>query len=179
MLPNKKAITEFEKEFRRKYHEASLIVALLGASGKGLDLRRKIKEILKKEGIIGIVPEDDFPPDIASDLVERSTLRKGDVELVFINVESWGSATEFGHFYMDKKVAPKLRVLVNYQYHPLHGGSRSYLSDACLTYMAAYGHVYPYKESGEFPFLMVDEVILKLAKRYKEWKVLGKEIFSR
>jgi hypothetical protein len=147
-------------------------VVLLGAGGRGLDLRRKIKERLKGEGIISIVPEDDFPADVALDLVERSTLRKGDVELVFINVESWGSATEFGLFLADEKIAPKLRVLVNYKHHPFHGNSKSYLSDAYLTHMAVYGHVYPYKESGRYPFPMVDEVVLRLAKRYKEWRAL-------
>jgi hypothetical protein len=179
MLPSKKVIAEFEEEFRRRYGEVSLIVALLGAGGKGLDLRRKIKKKLKQEGIIGIVPEDDFTPDVAQDLIERSMLRKSDVKLVFINVESWGSATEFGQFQTDEKIAPKLRVLVDYRHHPLHGGSRSYLSSAYLTHAAVYGHVYPYKESGGYPFLTVDEVVLKLAKRYKEWKVLGKRIFTR
>ena len=56
---------------------------------------------------------------------------------------------------------------------------RSYLGDLYLTHMAVYWHVYPYKESGRDPFPMVDDVVLKLAKRYKEWKVLGKRIFIR
>jgi len=55
------------------------------------------------------VPEDDFS-DVPPSLAERSTLKESDVELVFVNVESWGSATEFGQFHTDEKIAPKLRV---------------------------------------------------------------------
>ncbi len=152
-------IVELEEEFRRRYHETSLIVVLLGAGRRGLELRRRIKRRLRREGIIALVPEDDFPPHIAPDLAERSMLRRGDVELVFVNVESWGSATEFGQFHMDEGIAPKLRVLVHHRHHPLHGRSRSYLTDVYLIHLAVHGHVYPYGRFGERGFLPVEEVV--------------------
>jgi len=172
-------VLRFEREFRRRYGKVSLVVALLGAGGRGLRLRRRIKERLRRDGIVAVIPEDDFPSEIGFDVAERCMLGRGDVELVFINVESWGSATEFGGFYMDKRIAPKLRVLVNYAYHPLYGFSRSYLSNAYLTFMAVYGHVYAYGGAGGCSFPTASKVILKLARRYKEWKVIGKEIFIR
>ncbi|MEM3693692.1 MAG: hypothetical protein QXI39_06705 [Candidatus Bathyarchaeia archaeon] len=96
-------------------------------------------------------------------------MKSNEVELAFINVESWGSVAEFVQYHRNPKVAPKLRVLVKKDFHPLYGKSSSYLTDLYLTHLCVYGHVYAY-DGDAFP--SSDLIIMKLAVRYKEWKAL-------
>src|SRR5207245_7074565 len=87
--------------------------------------------------------EDDFPPEVGPSVIEEEILERSDVDLVFLSIESWGAATEFGQFSSNPRIAPKLRVLVRPEYHPVHSPSRSYLSDLYLTHVARYGPVHP------------------------------------
>lgn len=165
----KKFIHLKRREIESRLKETFLIVFLMGAGGKGLAERRKIKDILEKEGITAIIAEDDLPKDVAPSLSEKYVLKSKEVELAFINVESWGSVAEFAQYHEDPTIAPKLRVLVESRFHPLYGTESSYLTDLYLTHLAVYGHVYAY---GEAPFPSCADIIKKLAIRYKEWKAL-------
>jgi len=122
--------------------------------------------------MIPLVPEEDFPREIAPSLVEIAMLSKGDIDLVFVNVESWGSATEFAQLHRNSRIAPKLRVLVDHAHHPLYGSSTSYLSDLYMTHMAVFGHVYAVDGERTGPFPSPHEVTLKLAERYRQWKTM-------
>ncbi len=101
-------------------------------------------------------------------------MERADVDLIFINVESWGSATEFAQFHDKKLIAPKLRVLVPYKHHPLYGTSKSYLTDLYLTHLAIYGHVYAYDDERESIFPTSEKIIVTLSLRYRRLKALGK-----
>jgi len=144
----------------------------MGASGQGLRQRRRLRGVLSRRGLLALVPEDDFPRDIAPSLVERAMLSEGDVDLAFINLESWGTATEFGQFHEIRRIARKLRILVDHQYHPLHSNSRSYLTDLYLTHLAVYGHVYPVARARRSLLPSVKKTVTKLAVRYSQWKAL-------
>lgn len=168
------------REIERKLREALLVVFLRGAGGHGVEERRLIKRALEKEGILAIIAEDDLPRDVAPSLAEKYVLENREVELAFINVESWGSVAEFAQYRENKLVASKLRVLVGDKHHPLYGESRSYLTDLYLTHLAVYGHVYAYGKDGcRSMFPRPVKLVMKLAKRYKELKALGKEYFTR
>ena len=167
-----KIIKTFRDTLEEKVKDTSIIVVLLGASGKGLRKRRKIRARLEEEGVIAIIPEDDFPAKEAPSVAEEAIFAEEDVDLVYVNVESWGSATEFAQFHEKKTTAHKLRVLTRREYHPLYGDSQSYLTDLYLSHLAVYGHVYAYSEEG--CFLPPEEIILKLSRRYKKLKALGK-----
>ncbi|MEM0313264.1 MAG: hypothetical protein QXQ41_01780 [Candidatus Bathyarchaeia archaeon] len=154
--------------------ETRIIVVLLGAGGKGITKRREIAKKLEDNGIIALIPEDDFPPDVSPSLIEEAVFKESDVHLIFINVESWGSATEFAQFHDNPIVAPKLRILTYYKYHPIYGSSKSYLTDLYLSHTAKYGHVYAYDDKQESSFPNSEAVILILSLRYKLLKALGK-----
>ena len=171
MMSYKKRIREKLSELERSIKENYMVVALLGAGGSGIDERRRIARILEADGIVALIPEDDFP-EFAPSLIEEVILKKADIDLIFINVESWGTVAEFSQFHDKKDIALKLRVLVQHSYHPLYGSSKSYLTDLYLTHLAKYGHVYAYSVEGLFP--TPERIIRILARRYKELKFLGK-----
>ncbi len=171
-----------KREQERKVAEISIIVALLGAGGEGLNERREIAAKLGERGITALIPEDDLSEDAAASLAERDMLSQDDLDLAFINVQSWGSAAEFAEFQADISIAPKLRILVERRYHPLYGASSGsgYLTDSYLTHDAVFGHVYlhrqPLREDGkedqDSPAWIpaTDEIILKIAERFRQWK---------
>jgi len=166
-------IRSARRRVEKKIRETSIIIVLLGAGGRGLRQRRVLKSRLASMGMVALIPEDDFPGEVAPSLVEEALLSKGDVELVFINVESWGTATEFTQFHGNRRIAPKLRVLVEHVHHPLYGGSASYLTDVYMTHLAVFGHVYAVGGSRGNVFPTVREVVVKLAERYRVCKALG------
>ena len=167
-----KRLHSLQNRLRRKVKETSITVVLLGAGGKGLRQRRKLREELTTAGILALIPEDDFPREIAPSLVEPAVLSHREVDLVFVNVESWGSVTEFAQIHENLRIAPKLRVIVNHSYHPLYGRSTSYLSDYYFTHMAVFGHVYAVDDAQTIPFPSCHEVIMKLAERYRQWRAI-------
>lgn len=114
-----KRLHSLQKHLEREVRERSTVAVLLGAGGKGLEQRRALKKELTTYGIIALIPDNDFPREIAPSLIEIAMLSEGDIELVFVNVESWGSATEFAQLHGNTTIAQKLRVLVNHAYHPL------------------------------------------------------------
>ena len=57
----KRKIREELSELERKLNERYMVVALLGAGGKRIDERRKIGRRLESDGIVALIPEDDFP----------------------------------------------------------------------------------------------------------------------
>lgn len=170
-----KSIQETRRELEERVKETCIIVVLLGAGGRGLERRRNIDEKLEEEGILSLVPEDDFSlDDVAPSLTEEAVLKKDDVDLIFINVQSWGSATEFGQFYDKRDIAPKLRVLTPYQYHPIYGSSVDYLTDLYLTYTVKYGHVYAYDDSSRSGFPTSEKIVVTIATRHRSLVELGK-----
>jgi len=154
------------KEIESLLKETFLIVFLMGAGNKGLEERRRIKRKLEENGILAIIAEDDLPKDLSPSLSEEYILKNSEVELAFINVESWGSVAEFSQYHRDQRIALKLRVLVRGKYHPLYGDEKGYLTDLYLTHLAVYWHVYAYE--GKFP--SCENIIMKLATRYRQWK---------
>jgi hypothetical protein len=99
-------------------------------------LEAKFARQLEDIGIGALIPEDDLPRGLAPSLLERHILSKVDVDLIFLNVQSWGSATEFAQFGGDPTLARKLRILVGRKHHPIYGtvSSSGYLSDAYMTH---------------------------------------------
>ena len=170
----RKSIQEKRRELERRVGETSIIVVLLGVGNKGLERRRNLDEKLEEVGILSLVPEDDFAPDVAPSLTEEAILERADVDLIFINVESWGSATEFGQFHDKRNIAPKLRVLTPYKYHPIYGSSTSYLTDLYLTHTVKYGHVYAYDNSSRSAFPTSEKIVITIATRYRRLVALGK-----
>ena len=89
---------------------------------------------------------------LTSHLRSRSgLLTQAEIDLAFVNVQSWGSAAEFAEFQSDAGIAPKLRILVPRRNHPLYGSpdSSGYLTDAYLTLDAVFGHVYMYRSQSQ------------------------------
>lgn len=170
----RESIRQKRRELEQRVKETCIIAVLLGAGGKGLDKRRNIEEKLEKEGVLALIPEDDFASDVAPSITEKAVLEKSDVDIIFINVESWGSVTEFGQYHDKERVAPKLRVLVHYKYHPLYGTSTSYLTDLYLTHIVKYGHVYACDDSKTTTFPTSEKIIIKFAARHKMLLALGK-----
>lgn len=159
------------EDLERRLKLASVVVVLLGAGGRGLEERRLIAEELREMGAIALVPEDDFP-DAAPSVVEEVLLERGDVDLVFISVESWGSVAEFSQFHDRPRVGPKLRVLVPWDRHPLYG-SGGYLTDLYLTHLVKYGHVYAFGRNGR-PFPSPGSIAVKIVGRHMALAALGK-----
>jgi len=170
----RETVRQKRQELQQRVRETCIIAVLLGAEGKGLDNRRKIKEKLEKEGVLALIPEDDFAPDVAPSITEEAVLEKSDVDVIFINVESWGSVTEFGQFHDEERIAPKLRVFVPHEYHPLYGTSIGYLTDLYLTHVVKYGHVYAHDDSERTIFPCSEKIIIKLTLRHKMLVALGK-----
>jgi hypothetical protein len=170
-------IEKKEKEIHRQLRATKVIVTLLGASGAGLEERRSMAEDLLRKGVLAIIPEDILPAEVGPSLLERRILAAEDLDLAFVNVESWGSASEFSEFRNDRKIAQKLRVLVERDHHPLYGSSKSYLSDAYLTHDAVFGHVYMYRRRRNNPvgerMPTPRELVMIISDRYRQWMALG------
>jgi len=165
-------VQAIRKETEDRLKRAGLVVMLLGSSGRGLDQRRAIAHVLRSRGIVALVPEDDFPAEIGPSVIEEEILERSDMDLVFLSIESWGAATEFGQFSSNPRIAPKLRVLVRPEYHPVHSPSGSYLSDLYLTHLVRYGHVYPVNGGRQAPVPSAKALIPMLAERHREIKAL-------
>jgi len=158
------------EQLESQINRSRLIVVLLGSAGSGLDERRDIARVLNARGVSALVPEDDFPADVNPSIVERAILSHADVDLVFVSVRSWGTATEFGQFHAEPTIARKLRVLVDPDHHPLHNPKHGYLEDLYLTHLAAYGHVYAV-DSGRFvPVPSIKSLVTLLAETTRQLK---------
>jgi len=149
---------------------STLIVVLLGAGGNGLEERRRVARLLNGFGMAALVPEDDFPRDVGASVVERAILSQADIDLVFVSVESWGSATEFGQFHTDPRIARKLRVLVDPEHHPIHDPKDGYLKDLYLTHLVAYGHVYAVDGGRMVRVPSKESLVLLMAERHRQLK---------
>ena len=101
------------------------------------------------------------------------------MDLVFLSIESWGAATEFGQFASNPRIAPKLRVLVRPEYHPVHSPSNSYLTDLYLTHLVRYGHVYPVDGGRQAPVPSAKALIPMLAERHREIKAFRPSRISK
>jgi hypothetical protein len=147
----------------------SLTVALLGAGGRGLDERRSLAAELSRIGLNAIVPEDRLPPELSPSIAERELLSSIELDLAFVNIESWGSAAEFSEFHSDSRIAPKLRVIVDRPHHPLYGVDSGYLTDVYMTHDAVFGHVYMHGgKAGGLP--SSKEIVVKISERFRQWK---------
>ena len=122
--------------------------------------RKLIKEKLCELENDALLPEElklEFP-----DTEEQIAFRNKDTHLLIILPEAEGSISEFNRFSMNRKLAFKLRVFVPIQYHPLYGTTQNYLTDAYLTYLAEYGHVYYFRDDTELL-----SIIIKLTECYR------------
>lgn len=170
------SIRENRSHLEQTAGRAYTIVVLLGKNGKGLEERRQIARGLEQEGMTVLIPEDYLPREVSPSLAEGEMLTQGDQDLVFLDVDSWGTATEFGQFHDHRTVAPKLRVLVRVEYHPLYQTQRSYLTDMYLTHLAVFGHVYPIGAVGAVNSSNARDLITLLATRYAEVKRIKPEL---
>ena len=170
--PPSDLVEAWGRSLEDRVRRARLRVVLLGAGGRGLVERRAVAGDLRRFGILAFIPEDHFPADISPSLAEEAILATADVDLVFLKVESWGSATELGQLMGNRDVARKLRVLVPPDHHPFHGGSEGYLSDLYLTHLAASGHVYPVDGGRRVPVPSAPEVVVALSVRYRQVKAI-------
>jgi len=168
-----KPLRELRGRLEKRVRGAHLVVALLGAGGRGLYARRAVARALRRLRIIALIPEDDFPRNIGPSIAEEIVFSDDDTDLVFLYIESWGSATEFGQFRLDPRVAPKLRILVPSAFHPIHGSRRSYLTDAYLTHLAVHGHVYAVGDSHRLRVPTPGSLIITLAERYRQTRALA------
>ena len=168
----RKSLRELRGRLQERVRRADLVVALLGAGRRGLSSRRAVARALRRLRIIALIPEDDFPRDIGPSIAEEIVLSDDDTDLVFLYIESWGSATEFGQLRLDPRVAPKLRILVPSAFHPIHGSRRSYLTDAYLTHLALHGHVYAVGDAHRLRVPTPERLIVTLAERYRQAKAL-------
>src|SRR5947209_12980566 len=159
-------------EAEERLKRSGLIIILLGSSERGLDERRQVAELLRGRGIVALVPEDDFPKEIGPSVIEDDVLERSDVDLVCLSIESRGAATEFGQFSSNPRIAPKLRVLVRPEYHPVHSPPGSYLTDLYLTHLVRYGHVYPVDGGRQAPVPSAKALIPMLVERHREIKAL-------
>ena len=158
------------REAEQRLQRSGLVVILLGSSGRGLDERRDVAHVLARRGIVALVPEDDFPVEIGPSVFEVDVLERSDMDLVFLSIESWGAAAEFGQFSSNPKIAPKLRVLVRPEYHPVHSPPGSYLTDLYLTHLVRHGHVYPVDGGRQAPVPSAKALIPMLVERHREIK---------
>ncbi len=169
-------LRRLQAQLRERERRTSVTVALLGVQGDGLEERRRIARILESDGMNVLIPEDDLPHGVSPSLVEEAILLHGDVDLVFLDVDSWGTATEFGQLHDKLPVARKLRVLVRPEYHPLYGSRGSYLRDLYLTHLAVFGHVYAVGVAGDVPANSAERLVVLLARRYREVVSLKPEL---
>ncbi|MEM2827145.1 MAG: hypothetical protein QXH61_00850 [Candidatus Nezhaarchaeales archaeon] len=147
----------------------------MGAGGEGLEKRRKLDRMLEEQGILSLIPEDDFvSDDVAPSLIEEAVLERADVDLIFVDTTSWGSVTEFVQFHDKRNIAPKLRVLTPYEYHPIYGNSTGYLTDVYLNHVVKYGHVYAYDDEGKSVFPTSERIVITITMRYRKLVALGK-----
>ncbi len=156
-------------ELQERIKKESLSVALLGAGGRGLDERRLLASELSRIGINTIIPEDRLPSELSPSVAERDLLSSSELDLVFVNIESWGSAAEFSEFHGDSKIAPKLRVMIDRAHHPLYGSAYGYLVDNYLTHDAVFGHVYMRGDRAE-GIPTSREIVMKISERFRQWK---------
>ena len=170
-LPKRSPRLRLDRErLESQIGRSTLIVVLLGSTGNGLEERRRVARLLNELGMAALVPEDDFPRDVGASVVERAILSGADIDLVFVSVESWGSATEFGQFHTDPRIARKLRVLVDPEHHPIHDAKDGYLRDLYLTHLVAYGHVYAADGGRTVRVPSKESLVLLLAERHRQLK---------
>lgn len=82
-------------EVQAKIKKQKVIVALLGAGGRGSDERRSLASELRRVGFNTIIAEDILPPEISPSIAERELLSWPELDLAFVSVQSWGTVTEF------------------------------------------------------------------------------------
>jgi len=159
-------------ELQERIKKESLSVALLGAGGRGLDERRLLASELSRIGINTIIPEERLPPELSPALAERDLLSSSELDLVFVNIKSWGSAAEFSEFHGYREIAPKLRVMVDRAHHPLYGSASGYLADSYLTHDAVFGHVYMHGDKAE-GIPTSREIVMTISERFRQWKSMA------
>jgi len=171
---SRKDIHRLQGRLERRLRRPGLIVALLGAGGRGLAERRRIAAALQRRGIVALIPEDALPRTLSPSLAEEALLLDPSVSLVFLRVESWGSATELGQLRANPSVALKLRILVPPEHHPLHGQATGYLADTYLTQLPAHGHVYAVDGPRRVRLPSAVALIPILAERFRQAKALDR-----
>jgi hypothetical protein len=171
-------VASWGRQLGERVRRTRILVALLGAGARGLDERRAIARSLRRDGVLVLIPEDDFPLEVSPSLAEGAMFPADELDLIFLNVGSWGSATELGQFHRDPEVSRKLRLLVSPDHHPLFGRSRGYLADVYLTHLAAFGHVYPVDGGRSVPVPEAADLVRVLTARHRQIKALNPELIK-
>ena len=110
--------------------------------------RRKIvRETLNEEGHIAMFPEQ--LELIYPSCDEHIIFQDPEIDLLIIFPESAGSIGEFSQFMGDIEIAPKMRVFIPKEFHPLYGNITSYVSDEYLRFIVNHGHVYFFEHDSE------------------------------
>jgi|SRR5579862_3191168 len=157
-----KSLEEIIKDMEKEARTTSIGIALLGSTGPGLETRRAMRRSILSinPATTVFIPDDDLPrevnyPEMGLNpvMAEIRILGSDKIDLIFVSPSSMGSVTEFGQLSQIPEVAPKLRLLVDHNYHPLFAKAPlSYVSSAELAFMVKYGHVYAVKGTNEiFP----------------------------
>ena len=126
--------------------------------------RKKVRDALRCLNIISIFPEEC---SLLHPVIEQEFIFENeDVDqIIILSEDPRGSAHELGIYSKDKLIAPKLRVFVPTKYHPLEDpfdthfnnpldylsllGDQSFMTNAYLTHLTKYGHVYAFKNENE------------------------------
>ena len=83
-------ISSERRKFESLVREACIIVVLLGAGGKEIVKRRNIAKRLRDNGIIALIPEDDFAPDVAPSLTEEFIFKHYLSDLYLTHLAKYG-----------------------------------------------------------------------------------------
>jgi hypothetical protein len=124
---------------------------VLLSSGRSLDKRRKIKEIVygnvKKNNVklsVNIIILEDHVKTDNFKLFksEDDIFRQRDVRALICYMDGVGPITEFSGYRPVPRVAKKFKIFLNPRFHPLTSQGNGYLNSVLTNYMIRFGHVY-------------------------------------
>ena len=70
-----------ELEHRVRRHRVTVV--LMGSNRQGLLQRRRLRDALSREGVIALIPEDDFSQEVPPSIAERKALSMEEIDLIF------------------------------------------------------------------------------------------------
>ncbi|MBY9006344.1 MAG: hypothetical protein KGD63_06270 [Candidatus Lokiarchaeota archaeon] len=92
---------------------------------------------------------------------------KDEYDLIIMLPVSFGSVDEFSSYSRIDDLATKMRVFVEYQFHPFYTTEKARLIDSYLKFLTVYGHVYPYRDEEELV-----KIVKLLTNSYRKVKIL-------
>jgi hypothetical protein len=108
-----------------------------------------VRNELIYEGHIAYLPEGTSrysnrnPPDTIKPLIQdKFVIPEADIILVF--PESPGSINEYATYFRDPVIAPKMRVFIDFGFHPWHSKEKGRHAHTCIEFGCRHGHLHPY-----------------------------------